>query len=381
MPLTKRIDGIEEADLQALVENEEPEDKDLDYKLELHVNTIGEKKEFLADVASFANTSGGFIIYGMDEENGVAVDLRGLDIPNPDSQIATLENIIRDGIEPRIHGTRMRAITLTSLRVAIIIQIPRSWARPHKINRASRFYARNSNGKYSLDVGELRAAFTLSEAFAERVRNFRAERMAMIMVGEGPTQLPPGAQLMLHIVPFTAFDPSTQIGFESCASFDLSWPRPIVNEVLSFRHNFDGLLIISETGSYVQLFRSGIIEVVDTILLGSEKKIHLAWENPILHRMPSYVSFLKERAIDPPLFVLLTLIGVRGLTIEIDPLVCQYPHNPGHPIDRDAILVPEVLLEDYDEQPAHYMRPIFDTVWNSCGFPRSLNYDKMGERR
>ena len=43
MPLTKRIDGIEEADLQALVETEEPEDKDLDYKLELHVNTIGEK--------------------------------------------------------------------------------------------------------------------------------------------------------------------------------------------------------------------------------------------------------------------------------------------------------------------------------------------------
>jgi len=68
MPLPN-IDEITEADLQNLVNNAVLELKTLDYKRILPGNSDGEKKEFLADIVSFANSMGGDIIYGISENN------------------------------------------------------------------------------------------------------------------------------------------------------------------------------------------------------------------------------------------------------------------------------------------------------------------------
>ena len=63
----------------------------------------------------------------------------------------------------------------------------------------SRFYSRNSAGKYPLDVHELRAAFAMSERTAERTRAFRAERLAHVISGETPVAMLDGAKTVLHI--------------------------------------------------------------------------------------------------------------------------------------------------------------------------------------
>jgi hypothetical protein len=47
-----------------------------------------------------------------------------------------------------------------------------------------------------------------------------------------------------------------------------------------------------------------------------------------------------------------------------------------HPIDRDSLVVPEILVESFDFDAAQIMKPAFDTVWNAAGFPRSMNYDE-----
>ena len=129
----KPLPSIEEADLQALIDNEVPEDKTLDYKESLPAITNDAKREFLADVSSFANASGGHLVFGMKEQEGVAVELCGLGVINADAEILRLENMIRDGIEPRITGISTRAIPLQTSSVAIVIHIPRSWAQPQKL--------------------------------------------------------------------------------------------------------------------------------------------------------------------------------------------------------------------------------------------------------
>jgi predicted HTH transcriptional regulator len=65
--IPKPLDHITEADLQALISDAVPEGRTIEYKRALPGNSDGEKKEFLADISSFANTSGGDLIYGMDE--------------------------------------------------------------------------------------------------------------------------------------------------------------------------------------------------------------------------------------------------------------------------------------------------------------------------
>lgn len=103
---SKPLESLDESDLQALVDIGAPEGKTLPG------NTYEDKKEFLADVSSFANASGGHIVFGMKEQEGVAVELCGLGTINADAGILRLENLMRDGIEPRISGAALRAIPL-----------------------------------------------------------------------------------------------------------------------------------------------------------------------------------------------------------------------------------------------------------------------------
>src|SRR5690242_17119274 len=107
--IDKPLDQLSEADFQELIDNQVPESKTLDYKVDLKFGQ-SEKKEFLADVSSFANTAGGYLLIGIQEEGGIPTALPGIDLENPDAEKLKLINLIRDCTEPRIPG-----ITITSV--------------------------------------------------------------------------------------------------------------------------------------------------------------------------------------------------------------------------------------------------------------------------
>lgn len=68
--INKKLEDIKPEDLQNLIVNGVSESKTIEYKSELPLNTGDAKKEFLADVSSFANTSGGDIIISTAKEIG-----------------------------------------------------------------------------------------------------------------------------------------------------------------------------------------------------------------------------------------------------------------------------------------------------------------------
>src|SRR6185436_19408502 len=100
----KPIGNIVQADLIALVTNAEIESRVIEYKLSLPGTSDSAKKEFLADVSSFANATGGDIVYGMEEIGGAPTQLVGLQLNNVDTEKLRLEDVIRSGIAPRIAG-------------------------------------------------------------------------------------------------------------------------------------------------------------------------------------------------------------------------------------------------------------------------------------
>lgn len=241
----KPLELINESDLQSLVDNQSIENKTTDYKELLPNNSDSDKREFLADVSSFANATGGDLIFGIKEVDGVPSELSGLELSNVDAEKLRLENIIRDGIEPRIPVVSIQPVTLPTrnIKVAIIIRISKSWAMPHMVTFRghSRFYSRNSAGKYPLDVSELRALFALSETTAERIRNFRFERLSKIISGETPVALDNVPKIVLHIIPFGAFDPAVKFDVSSLVR-DTTLLQPIYASGWNHRHNFDGFL-------------------------------------------------------------------------------------------------------------------------------------------
>ncbi len=387
MALNKLLEAIEESDLQALVDNQISEHKTFEYKAVLLGNADGDKKEFLADVSSFANASGGDLIYGIREQAGVPVELSGLELSDVDAEILRLESCIQTGIAPRLFRiVETHPVALpTKQRYAIVIRIRKSWAAPHMVtfNNDAKFFSRNSRGKYQLDVSELRSAFLLSETVAEHIRTFRTERLSNIIAGEVPEALVESTpKIVLHIVPFGAFELSTkpdlglltQVGnvrlMEPLRLSSGGFPAP--------HYNFDGLLV-SVQDAYTQVFRNGSIESVDTSILGASREHRFTsgsiYETRVLHAMKRYLKAQQRLDVELPLLVMVSLLGVKGYAIRFDSngfLVDD------HRIDRSNLIVPEILIDSYDCDLAGIMKPIFDTIANAAKWSRSMNYSEDG---
>ena len=182
MILSKPLGQISKEDLESVVAAQVPEGQQIEYKQALPGNADGEKKEFLADVSSFANSAGGHLVYGVLEKRdasgkttGLPEGINGLAGVNAGAEILRLENVIRDGIEPRLPAARLRQVDGFAAGPVIVIEVPRSWASPHVVKFANhgRFYARNAAGKFQLDVQELRAALAHAPDGAGRCSTVR----------------------------------------------------------------------------------------------------------------------------------------------------------------------------------------------------------------
>ena len=211
--LAKQVEQLTEADLQSLVTSRVPESQLIDYKQTAVGNSDKDRYEFLADVSSFANSSGGEIIFGIAEANGLPSQICGLNVLNGDQETLRLEQMARTGIRPPIHGIITRAIPLGSGSFAILMRVPKSWSSPHQVGQPGsfQFFGRGSNGKFQLDVNSLRALFRQGPDTAERIRTFKVERLGKIISGDLPADMPDGSKIVVHIVPVDNFSTNAPV--------------------------------------------------------------------------------------------------------------------------------------------------------------------------
>lgn len=383
----KSLGSITKEDIGALVANVVSEKRTLDYKESLPGNSDAEKYEFLADVSSFANSSGGDILYGIREKReagkstGLPEAAVGVSVSTVDAEIRRLENIIRDGIAPRIANVKMISIPGFSKGPIILLRVSKSWFAPHIVSkRESRFYSRNNAGKYPLDIAEIRSAFALSESLPDKIRRFRDDRVAKIIADEIPVKLSGSAKVILHVLPIAALTPTTHI---DTASLSGKFLPGIYLENNDFRHNFDGFFLFhrpqssSIFESYVQVFRTGAVEAVDSrSMRPSDGKKLIAgnyFEQHISSALHNYLKLEEELQLQPPLFVMLSLVGVMGYKMYTGPF-----SDDNDPIDRDTLFLPDIIVESYDTPAATIFRPAFDALWQAAGFGRSPSYDDNG---
>jgi hypothetical protein len=391
MGINKPLVSITEEDIQAIVSAGAPEEgKTIEYKGELPKNDYESKKEFLADVSSFANAAGGELFFGIEEASGIPVNICGLHISNPDKAKLRLENMLRDSIEPRIPGISIKAIQ-ASADYIMIIRVPRSWAGPHavKLRKHWRFYSRNSAGKYPLDVPELRGQFLSSATRTERIRNFRAERLGKIVADEAPGPLTKAAKTVVHIVPFGAFDPAFKVDMTSLEEDDSNL-KPIGVGTASWRrYNLDGFLTytkyVGDTRSYLQIFRNGCVEAVtESIMQEIEEGQKIiqsgSFEYELLCGVSRFLSVQERLGVEPPLFVMVSLLGVHGYLVKPSPQIAgRFWKDDANPIDRSDLLLPEIMIDSFEVNLIEVVRPIFDSLWNASGWPQSKNYDNEGK--
>jgi hypothetical protein len=116
-------------DLNALVTGEAEESSTLEFKRSDSLNLDQEKakSELSKDIASFANSAGGTIVYGIIEDNNCASALDdGIDPRTIDKE--RLEQVINSRIKPRVLGIHINPVKLNNAQdnVAYVITIPQS---------------------------------------------------------------------------------------------------------------------------------------------------------------------------------------------------------------------------------------------------------------
>ncbi len=371
--ITKSFDEIAKADLDALVANQVAERRTLEYKRDLPGRDDTSRKEFLADVTSFANAQGGDLLFGITEAQGTAADIPGLEAEDPDKEILRWEEVLLAGIEPRIPGLRLRWIAIGGKRGVLLIRIPASGIAPHRVifKQSNRFYGRKSNGKYEMDTQELRDAFTASEGLPTRIRALHLEAVDQAVRGELPIGLGDDPKAILSLVPTTIFRESRDLAITPENALAPHQP----SGHLDFIRMVEGVLghtNPNENGSvrsYAVTYRTGRIDMVWTIgrIVNQLRKSEapLVWpkrfEEGVLDAAISGAAKLAPLGVEGPWVVLVTVTGIKLYRLVVNE---EYWSDEAW---RDQMSLPSLVVERMGRAA---LLPVLKSFWLTFGMER-----------
>jgi hypothetical protein len=384
--ITNRLlpqDEIKADTLRSLITSKIGEGQVIEFKRAIDVSDTKTKKNLSGEVASFANAIGGDIVFGIAEKNGTASELVALPGFDADKIELQLRQIFNSNIEPPVPGLRFCPVEIQSGEFALVLRIPRSWTRPHALlGDIPQFLVRDGNRRRALTLRDLREAFGLSASIAERMKKFRAERIASLVAGDFPAPLRSRTLMVLHLMPQSAFDTPQSIDLALLMKNEvLIWPMHDTG--LSKKLNFDGVLSYypgsgghaQPVRSYVQVFRDGCIEAVTTEIFHSVEELKLiypGYEGKVEEGLYSYLTLLQRLGIEPPIFVSLAFIGAQDYSLVLPSPFSVTEHTA--PIGRDVLIIPETPIYAYSSTYHDVLRESFDRVWQTCGQFGSTNY-------
>lgn len=388
--IQKKISEIQLEDLQQLISNQIAENKTLEYKALLKVDKDADKKEFLYDVSSFANANGGDLIFGMTEgvEKGVPISLDGLD-DNMDELCRKIENLIRDCISPRLLNIEIKIIPLATVKSLLLLRIGKSLNAPHQVTfqNVDRFYSRSNNGKYILDVFELRNAFLQSASFNEKIKTFIKDRIDKIILNDTPVPIDNFPKIVVHTVPLESMQQGGNIVTVPELKQDIF--SPLGGGGYNSRINLEGVVNYCSipgqhvNDAYLQLYKTGIIETVSTGLLklgAARKAIYVDKDDSVEEKIINFISdallYMQKLRIQPPLYLFLHLINVRGFEISSSQLHQSILGQKA--IQTENIFLPEIVLQSYPDNIGWVIKEWFDAIWNASGYERCRSYDANG---
>ncbi|MEQ8227823.1 MAG: ATP-binding protein [Rhodospirillales bacterium] len=149
-----------EADIQKLLEDRAYELPTLEFKKDLHEKKGGDsawfkgeckvsdsaKERLLSELIAFANANGGFLVLGIEEDNGKpprATDYHLL--PDIHKLAEQLNGMCRDLIDPQIPNLHICPVEIGGNgRGVIVFKVPRSPIAPHRFQANGQIYIRTN---------------------------------------------------------------------------------------------------------------------------------------------------------------------------------------------------------------------------------------------
>lgn len=389
----KNIKDLTVEDIKRLVNTSKiHESKTIEYKRELILEKDNEKKEFLFDVTSFANTDGGLLIYGIEEEKdgkgqntGVPDKIVGLDIDNEDKLKQKIEDIIRTNTEPQINHIDIEFKNIDGKKI-LILGIPKLFGLPHMVtfNRTNKFYKRKNTGKYLLDVYELNNTFMNNYTILERVYNFRLNRVKEIEEKrfEPNLNLDFGAFIM-HILPYTQLNENIiDLSIQENYDFLCETLKPI-NNTGNITYNLEGLktsYITNDYFTYAQIFRDCALEYCTNSIFSRKSNenyfLGTSFEEQSILTIRNAFKIFDYFQIEPPYAIFISFINMINAKLSYTKSLFNWNTES---LGREKLLFPSIIYNSKDVKLPKIMRNTFNILWQSYGKQGSPSYNKEGD--
>lgn len=389
MSLPRNLHEATQADLQRLVETGAEEGPHIDFKRDVPSNWDARKTADLCiDALAFANAGGGDLVYGIEEDGaGRAEALTPTTGVNGDETARRMLDILLNNVEPRLPGVQVHPISCDgSAACAIVVRVPASWIAPHRFKPTAQFYVRESARKRQLDLPEIRGAFLRTESQAQRLRDFRTDRIGKLMSGLSPVRLVAGPIIMVHLIPTQS---ALGIGSVDPIPYTVNGNRQLpilgVGRGVS-RVNLDGALAVRSVGAdgkahgYSLFFRNGYFETVNV----------LANRGAVYSRLPSFwiaeqlsklltqfTEELQHLNLIEEFSLQFSLIGASSLRLGVDESRFMLEDYQTY-FDREVVVLPDCLVEA-GTNATIAARPTLDMLWQAAGFERCWDYNPNGE--
>lgn len=368
--IDKSLEQIAQADLEALVAKAATEGRRLDFKVAFP--DAGDKavRELLADVTSFANTDGGDIIVGIrDDGNGVAAEVAGISTASLDNELLRIEGQIRDCIDPRVPAFHVQTVALDTGRAVLVLRVGASLLAPHRVTHkgSSRFYARNSRGKFEMDTGELRLAFAATDEMPRKVRDLHSRAVNATSGVDMPCKLADEPKVILTIAPMSILREARDVSVTRETAV-----LPSRNSGYHFVTGLDGMIVhspIDEASRAVRTWavnhRRGYVDFAWAIGRTTENGPTIwrkYFEEELVSAARSAVARLRQYGIEGPWVAMVTLHGISGYRI----LLADYEWT------EQAWQDPAYLGEIVDDSlGSASLQPFIERFWRLFGMDRA----------
>ncbi len=146
--------------------------------------------------------------------------------------------------------------------------------------------------------------------------------------------------------------------------------------------NIDGVVSCQLRGernrAYTQVYRNGCVESVIIYERNDNPIVYAPWqERMTLKYVDQYTRALFALDVHQPIFVFLSLFNARGYRLHLGERMFR---DNSDLLDRDALLLPEVSIEEPDFKAGLILKPLFDSMWHAFNFPEGTrNVNDAGD--
>lgn len=374
--LAHELDAVDADVLFSLVADGTSEGLNLEFKRQLNWASPADTKELLADVTAMANAHGGDLIYGIEENDGVAAAVPGFLLESVDQTISGLLQKIRGGTDPRLE-VRIKEVSLPDEKWAIIIRIPASLAAPHRVtfDKGSKFFIRTNREKHDMDVHELRQAFLYSNHLSGGLRQLHLDAIKAAKGHDMPFRIKTGATAVVSVMPMALLREERDIPFDRSNAL-----APYRAAGFSSLHMIEGVMMHSdinpasgEVNSYAISHRTGRADFAWTLQRPNwgdgEETLNKAVSMPMFEGgLWSSAYFgterLKSFGVAGPWVIFATIYDIKGCWFKIDSF------DGSSPAFRDEAFLGEIRTDRVGDDT---VLPILKNFWLTYGVRRPNN--------